>query len=90
MRTKGVLFLVTPARSSCFGGTDKRATLSEAELMQCFLMIPLFAFNAFLAMCSVAVTIQYSPPNACKVVKHTRADLEQMISEYQEKLRALV
>jgi hypothetical protein len=28
--------------------------------------------------------------NARKVVKHTRADLEQMISEYQEKLRALV
>jgi hypothetical protein len=24
------------------------------------------------------------------VVKHTRADLEQMISDYQEKLRALV
>jgi hypothetical protein len=28
--------------------------------------------------------------NARKVVKHTRADLEQMISDYQEKLRALV
>jgi hypothetical protein len=28
--------------------------------------------------------------DACKVVKHTRADLEEMISEYQEKLRALV
>jgi hypothetical protein len=28
--------------------------------------------------------------NARKVVKHTRADLEEMISEYQEKLRALV
>jgi hypothetical protein len=28
--------------------------------------------------------------NARKVVKHTRADLEQMISEYQEKLRTLV